>query len=63
MTLVIARIVLRYLAGALVTLGYIERQLGAEIATDPDLLMLVGAGIGVIVEAGYAFAKRRGGAT
>lgn len=60
MTMVIARIALRYLAGGLVAWGYIERQLGEQIATDPDLLMLVGAGMAVAVEAFYALAKKKG---
>ena len=60
---VIARIVLRYLSGALVAYGLIPQEVGAEIAMDPDLALAVGAAIGVVTEGAYAFAKRKGWAT
>jgi GTP cyclohydrolase III len=59
----IARIVLRYAAAALVTYGVISEDIGNQIATDPDLLMIVGLGLGAAAEAAYALAKKRGGAT
>lgn len=63
MASVIARIVLRYAAGALVAAGYMDADLGNQIGADPDLLIIVGAGLGVAVELAFAFAKRRGWAT
>lgn len=63
MTLVIARIILRYLAGALLAYGLIDPGLADRIAIDPDLAELLGLAIGVVTEAGYAFAKSRGGTT
>lgn len=63
MTAVIARILLRYAAGALVAAGYMDADLGNQIGADPDILMIVGAALGVAVELAFAFAKRRGWAT
>lgn len=63
MTAVIARILLRYAAGALVAAGYLDADLGNQIGADPDILMIVGAALGVAVELAFAFAKRRGWAT
>jgi hypothetical protein len=63
MTAVIARIVLRYAAGALIAAGYLDPHLGREIGADPDLIMLVGLGIGLAVEGVYAVAKKLGWAT
>lgn len=51
----IARIVLRYIVG-----GVVGFQVGKELATDPDVVMLVAAGIGIAVEGFYALAKKRG---
>lgn len=59
----VSRIVLRYLAAALVTYGVIPRDVGAQIALDPDIAAIIGLGIGVLVEAGYAAARRYGWAT
>lgn len=56
----ISRILLRYLAAALVTYGVIPHEVGAQIAVDPDLVAIVGVGIGALVEVGYALAKARG---
>ncbi len=63
MTAIFARIILRYLAGALVALGLLDAPLAAQLAVDPDMLALIGAGIGVAVEGFYAIAKRKGWAT
>jgi len=63
MAAVIARIVLRYLAAALVTAGYLDADLGNQIGADPDLIMLVGLALGTGVEMAYAAAKRLGWAT
>lgn len=56
----LARIVLRYLVGAAI-MG--SSQIGEELAADPDVVMLVAAGIGAAVEAGYVLAKKRGWST
>ncbi|MCW5706756.1 hypothetical protein [Shinella sp.] len=63
MTSVIARILLRYLAAALVTMGVLDSEIGAQIGADPDLLMLLGMAIGLAVEMTYAAAKRLGWTT
>ena len=63
MTAIVARIALRYAAGALVAAGYLDENLGAQIGADPDILIIVGGVLGVSVEIAYAFAKRRGWAT
>lgn len=60
MSAVLARIALRYLAAALVTAGYLDADLGSQIAVDPDLLILVGGALGLSVEMAYAVAKRLG---
>jgi hypothetical protein len=56
----IARIVLRYLIGG-VAVG--SMTLGDELAADPDIVLAVSLGIGALVEAAYAAAKRKGWAT
>jgi preprotein translocase subunit Sec61beta len=60
---VLARILLRYAAGALVTWGIVAPEDAQILAMDPDLAILVGAGLGAVVEAAYAIARRNGGAT
>jgi hypothetical protein len=54
----IARIVLRYIVGALI--GW---EAGGILAGDPDVVLYVAFGIGAVVEWAYARAKRNGGAT
>ena len=63
MTAVFARILLRYLASALVTAGYLDADLGRQIGADPDILVIVGGVIGLGVEMAYAVAKRMRWAT
>lgn len=63
MTAIVARIALRYAAGALVAAGYMDADLGNQIGADPDLLIIVGGALGVCVEVAFAFAKKRGWAT
>lgn len=63
MTAIIARIVLRYAAGALVAAGYLDADLGNQLGADPDVLIIVGGALGICVELAYAFAKKRGWAT
>lgn len=63
----LARIVLRYGAGALVTYGFITADMGHLIAEDPDLVAIIslalGAAASVIAETGYQLARKRGWAT
>lgn len=54
----VARIVLRYLVGAVIGAAQADALVG-----DPDVVTAVALGIGAAVEAAYAFAKRRGWAT
>lgn len=54
----IARIVLRYVIGAVVGMAQ-----GNMLAADPDLVTVVALGIGAGVELAYAIAKRKGWAT
>jgi len=54
----IARIVLRYVVGAVIGAAQ-----GGMLASDPDLVTIVAAGIGGLVEVAYVIAKRRGWAT
>lgn len=54
----IARIVLRYVVGAVIGAAQ-----GGLLADDPDLVTVVAAGIGALVEVAYVIAKRRGWAT
>lgn len=60
MTAVIARILLRYAAAALVTAGYLDADLGNQLGADPDMIMLAGFALGAGVEMAYAAAKRLG---
>ena len=59
----ISRIILRYLAAALVTYGIVPVDVGAQIAMDPDLIALLGLTLAALVELIYNLAKRRGWAT
>ncbi len=64
MTGVFARILLRYLAAALVARGLVSADLGSQIAGDADVLSvtmtLVGAAVAIAVEGWYWLAKRFG---
>ena len=54
----VARIILRY------GIGYFAgSELGEQLSLDPDLVLIVSLGLGAAVEAAYALAKKRGGAT
>ncbi len=59
----VARIIVRYLAGALVSLGVLPESVGAQIGVDRDIALIVGAGLVAIVEWLYIRAKKNGGAT
>jgi hypothetical protein len=54
----IIRIVLRYGVGAVLGL-----HVGDMLAGDPDIVMMIAAGVGAATEAGYALAKKKGWAT
>ena len=58
----LARIILRYLAGLAVGYGFFAPD-DAALFEDPEMVALVGTGIGVVVEAVYALAVKRGWAT
>ena len=72
MSAAVARIILRYAAGALVAYGMIEADLGKTLASDKDVygLLLVGVDfaiatlpglvVGAVSEAWYAMAKKFG---
>lgn len=57
---VIARIISRYLSGALVAYGFLPQDAGAQMAMDPDMAILIGAGLGAVTEGFYALAVRFG---
>ncbi|MBT9386546.1 hypothetical protein KM176_21985 [Pseudooceanicola sp. CBS1P-1] len=63
MSLVLARILLRYLAGAMVSYGLLAPEVGSSLAQDPDLIVLAGAVLASATEGLYAFARRAGWAT
>ena len=54
----IARIILRYGVGLVI--GAAQADM---LAADADVVTVIALAVGVIVEVGYAIAKRRGGAT
>lgn len=54
----IARSILRYGAGYL-----LGRASGETLAADPDVVAMLALALGALVEAAYAFAKRKGWAT
>lgn len=58
MTAVVARIILRYGVGLVAGLAY-----GEQLAADPDIVMLLAAGVGIATEGAYALAKKRGWTT
>lgn len=54
----LARISLRYLAGALVAYGLISPGDASFINTDPDLVEAISAGLGVAIAVGTEWAYR-----
>ena len=60
MTSVIARILLRYAAGALVAKGLVDSDLGRTLSTDVDLQMVAGVGLGLVSEFWYKAARKFG---
>ena len=57
---VIARIILRYLSGAMIAVGTFSPDTAAQIGVDPDLVTLLAVAISAAVEGAYALAKRKG---
>ena len=57
---VLARIIARSASGALVAYGVIPHVAGAEMAMDPDLALMIGAGIGALAEGFYALSVKFG---
>jgi hypothetical protein len=54
----VIRIILRYGVGAVVGM-----EIGGMLAGDPDVVMLLAAGVGAATEAVYVFAKKKGWTT
>ena len=61
MTGTIARIMARYIAGLMVSYGVMAQ--GDVAAFMPDLVLLIGALLGLMTETFYAVAKRKGWTT
>lgn len=61
---VIARIILRYIAGALIAKGFLDPDLGNTIAVDPEIEMGLQVGLGLVIgavtEFAYGLARRFG---
>ena len=53
-----ARIIARYLAGALVTWGFFTAPEASQL--NPDIVLIVGAVLGAGVEMAYTLARRMG---
>lgn len=60
MAMVIARILLRYGAGALIAHGLLAQDVGTSLAADPDIQIAAGALLGFIAESMWIVARRRG---
>jgi hypothetical protein len=56
----LARVLARYLSGALMTAGFLAPGLGAELARDPEVLGLIGLALGGATETAWALAVRKG---
>jgi len=60
MIAVLARVLARYLAGALVLAGLLPQALADQIAIDPDIALLLGVSLGLLAEGFHALARRQG---
>jgi len=58
-----ARIVIRYGVGAMITYGLVTQEMGDTLISDPDIIIVGSALIGLFVEGWYARARRVGGST
>jgi len=54
----LSRIIARYISGLMVSYGLMSQ--GDAAALMPDLVLIAGALLGLITEAAYAYAKRKG---
>ena len=54
----LARILLRYISGALVSYGVLAN--GTDLSLNPDMVLVLGVALGAVAEAFYALAKKRG---
>lgn len=59
----IARILLRYIIGAVAAYGWISADTANALAVDPDLVLIVAGVLSAVVEGAYGYAKRTGGTT
>lgn len=63
----LARVLLRYLSGALVTWGFAAPEDAALVLADPEVerlaVLVIGGAIAAVTEAAYAVARRTGGPT
>lgn len=57
---VVARIILRYVSGALVSYGFISMMTGETLAADPDVALVLGVAIAGGVEWLYRLALKYG---
>ena len=60
MNAVLVRIITRYLSGALVAYGLIDRDAAAALLLDPDLALLLGGAVAAMTELAYGLARRNG---
>lgn len=60
MTSVFARIIARYISGAMMAYGFIGAEMAETMATDPDIILAIGAALGIIAEGAYALATKKG---
>ncbi len=67
LALPISRIILRYIAAALVTYGLATPEMAGLLAADAEverlIVVVVGGLLGAITEAAYAVARKTGGPT
>jgi len=55
-----ARIILRYVSGALGAAGLLAPDVAAQVGADPDLVLVVAAVLTIATEGAYAVAVRKG---
>lgn len=60
MSMIVARILMRYLAAALMTAGLLAPEIADQIGADPDIVLLVGTAIAALAEWAYLHARRKG---
>lgn len=63
MSAVFIRIALRYVCGYLVIKNILPQDIADVIANDPDLAMVIGLAVALVVETAYGLAKRWGWTT